>query len=61
MTPTFDFATALLDWFDQFGRKDLPWQQSPTAYHVWLSEIMLQQTQVSTVIDYYLRFIARFS
>jgi A/G-specific adenine glycosylase len=60
MTPTFDFATALLDWFDQFGRKDLPWQQSPTAYHVWLSEIMLQQTQVSTVIDYYLRFIARF-
>ncbi len=60
MTPNFDFATALLDWFDQFGRKDLPWQQSPTPYHVWLSEIMLQQTQVSTVIDYYLRFIARF-
>lgn len=60
MTHTLDFATALLDWFDQFGRKDLPWQQSPTPYHVWLSEIMLQQTQVSTVIDYYLRFIARF-
>jgi A/G-specific adenine glycosylase len=60
MTHAFDFATALLDWFDQYGRKDLPWQQSPTPYHVWLSEIMLQQTQVSTVIDYYLRFIARF-
>jgi len=60
MTNTFDFATALLNWFDKFGRKDLPWQQSPTPYHVWLSEIMLQQTQVSTVIDYYQRFIARF-
>ncbi|WP_438970145.1 A/G-specific adenine glycosylase [Methylophaga sp.] len=60
MSHTFNFADALLDWFDQFGRKDLPWQQSPTPYHVWLSEIMLQQTQVNTVIDYYLRFTKRF-
>lgn len=60
MTTTFDFAQALLDWYDLHGRKDLPWQQSPTPYHVWLSEIMLQQTQVSTVIDYYQRFIRHF-
>lgn len=54
------FSDQLLNWYDQHGRKDLPWQQSPTAYHVWLSEIMLQQTQVSTVIAYYQRFIDRF-
>ena len=60
MATTFNFADALLNWYDQFGRKDLPWQQSPTPYHVWLSEIMLQQTQVTTVIDYYLRFTRRF-
>lgn len=60
MSTTFNFADALLNWYDQFGRKDLPWQQSPTPYHVWLSEIMLQQTQVTTVIDYYLRFTRRF-
>lgn len=60
MAQNFDFATALLNWYDQFGRKDLPWQQSATPYRVWLSEIMLQQTQVSTVIGYYQRFVARF-
>lgn len=60
MPKPFNFSNALLDWYDQFGRKDLPWQQSPTPYHVWLSEIMLQQTQVTTVIDYYLRFTERF-
>jgi A/G-specific adenine glycosylase len=56
----FDFARALLDWFDQHGRKDLPWQQDKTPYRVWVSEIMLQQTQVASVIDYYQRFMARF-
>lgn len=60
MPDSFNFADALLNWYDQFGRKDLPWQQDPTPYHVWISEIMLQQTQVSTVIDYYLRFIDKF-
>jgi A/G-specific adenine glycosylase len=60
MTKSFNFADALLDWFDHHGRKNLPWQQNPTPYHVWLSEIMLQQTQVATVIDYYNRFIHRF-
>jgi A/G-specific adenine glycosylase len=51
---------AVLEWFYQHGRHDLPWQQSTTAYRVWVSEIMLQQTQVSTVIAYYQRFMARF-
>lgn len=48
---------ALLTWFDRHGRHDLPWQQSRTAYRVWLSEIMLQQTQVATVIPYFQRFM----
>lgn len=54
------FATRLLCWFDDAGRKDLPWQHDPTAYRVWVSEIMLQQTQVTTVIPYFNSFIARF-
>jgi len=54
------FAQQLLAWFDKHGRTDLPWQQDITPYRVWVSEIMLQQTQVSTVIDYYNRFMARF-
>ena len=57
MTP---FATAILKWYDAYGRKELPWQQNKTAYTVWLSEIMLQQTQVATVIPYYQRFLERF-
>lgn len=54
------FSQRLLRWFDQYGRKDLPWQQGRDAYRVWVSEIMLQQTQVSTVIPYYERFMASF-
>ena len=54
------FSQQLLAWFDKHGRKDLPWQQNPTPYRVWISEIMLQQTQVATVIPYYKRFMARF-
>jgi A/G-specific adenine glycosylase len=54
------FSHKLLKWFDQFGRHDLPWQPDPTPYKVWLSEIMLQQTQVTTVISYYLRFLDEF-
>jgi A/G-specific adenine glycosylase len=54
------FSEQLLQWFDIAGRKDLPWQQDICPYRVWVSEIMLQQTQVSTVIPYYLRFMARF-
>jgi A/G-specific adenine glycosylase len=55
-----DFAERLLAWFDDNGRKDLPWQQNITAYRVWVSEIMLQQTQVQTVIPYFNRFVDRF-
>lgn len=54
------FAQALLGWFDEFGRKNLPWQQHKSLYRVWLSEIMLQQTQVATVIPYFERFIQQF-
>ena len=54
------FSKQLLAWFDQHGRRDLPWQQDRSPYKVWLSEIMLQQTQVKTVIAYFERFIARF-
>lgn len=50
----------VLDWFTHSGRKHLPWQQHKTPYKVWISEIMLQQTQVTTVIPYYERFMARF-
>lgn len=53
-------AEKLLPWFDQHGRKDLPWQQQVNGYRVWLSEIMLQQTQVATVIPYFNRFIKSF-
>jgi A/G-specific adenine glycosylase len=52
------FASALLTWFDRHGRHDLPWKQPRDAYRVWLSEIMLQQTQVATVIPYFQRFVA---
>ena len=51
------FSRRLLEWFDVDGRKDLPWQQSNDAYRIWVSEIMLQQTQVQTVIPYFERFI----
>lgn len=56
----FKFAEAVLSWFDEHGRKHLPWQQDITAYRVWLSEIMLQQTQVSTVIPYFETFLRSF-
>ncbi|TYT27265.1 A/G-specific adenine glycosylase [Luteimonas viscosa] len=52
------FATHLLQWFDVSGRHDLPWQHPRTPYRVWLSEIMLQQTQVRVVVPYFERFVA---
>lgn len=55
-----DFARRLVAWQQRHGRHDLPWQNTRDPYRVWLSEIMLQQTQVATVIPYYERFIARF-
>ncbi len=51
-----EIAPLLLPWFELHGRKNLPWQQPSSAYRVWLSEIMLQQTQVKTVIPYFRRF-----
>jgi len=51
------YATRLLSWFDTHGRHDLPWQHPRTPYRVWLSEIMLQQTQVKVVIPYFERFV----
>ena len=54
------FAARLIAWQRQHGRHDLPWQNTRDPYRIWLSEIMLQQTQVSTVIPYYARFLARF-
>ncbi|MEP6559258.1 MAG: A/G-specific adenine glycosylase, partial [Burkholderiales bacterium] len=58
------FAAAVIDWQRIHGRHDLPWQQQqpeePDPYRVWLSEIMLQQTQVATVRDYFVRFVERF-
>jgi len=56
----FNFADALLTWFDEHGRKNLPWQHPIDPYRVWLSEVMLQQTQVETVIPYFGRFLERF-
>ncbi|MEM7406730.1 MAG: A/G-specific adenine glycosylase [Pseudomonadota bacterium] len=54
------FAERLIIWQREHGRNDLPWQRDVTAYRVWVSEIMLQQTQVAAVIPYYERFMARF-
>jgi A/G-specific adenine glycosylase len=59
MTGEAAFADRLLGWFERHGRKDLPWQIDD-AYIVWVSEIMLQQTQVATVIPYFERFMRRF-
>lgn len=59
MSP-IQFQQKLFAWFDIYGRKDLPWQQNINPYRVWLSEVMLQQTQVSSVIGYFNRFITRF-
>lgn len=58
--PAEEFQTLVLEWFARHGRKNLPWQQNISAYRVWVSEIMLQQTQVASVIGYYNRFIERF-
>ncbi len=54
------FAHRLLAWYDRHGRHDLPWQKKPTLYRVWVSEVMLQQTQVATVIPYFKRFMTSF-
>ena len=60
MDPLPDIAQRVLRWRRRFGRQGLPWQDTRDPYRVWLSEIMLQQTQVATVRDYYTRFLQRF-
>ena len=55
-----NFASRVVTWFDSHGRKSLPWQRPATPYRVWVSEVMLQQTQVATVIPYFERFMARY-
>lgn len=54
------FSNAVLNWYHGYGRKHLPWQKHKTAYTVWISEVMLQQTQVATVIPYFERFMSSF-
>ena len=54
------FAAKLIRWQEKHGRHHLPWQHTRDPYAVWLSEIMLQQTQVNTVIPYYQRFLQSF-
>lgn len=58
--PVLEFSAAIVSWQKSHGRNSLPWQNTRDPYLVWLSEIMLQQTQVSTVLDYYGRFLQRF-
>jgi A/G-specific adenine glycosylase len=60
MTLPEGFARRIVDWQRRHGRQSLPWQNTQDPYRVWLSEIMLQQTQVSTVLDYFPRFLTRF-
>ena len=57
---TRTFSDRLLTWYNHHGRKDLPWQIKKTPYSIWVSEIMLQQTQVKTVIPYFKKFIVSF-
>ncbi len=54
------FSDNIIQWYQREGRKNLPWQTNKTPYRVWVSEIMLQQTQVATVLGYYQKFMARF-
>jgi A/G-specific adenine glycosylase len=58
--PATGFAGAIIDWQRKAGRHDLPWQKTRDPYRIWLAEVMLQQTQVATVIPYYLRFLQAF-
>ncbi|MCU4675192.1 A/G-specific adenine glycosylase [Catenovulum sp. 2E275] len=60
LNKTTTFGDAVINWYHQNGRKNLPWQQNKTLYTTWLSEVMLQQTQVTTVIPYFQRFTEKF-
>lgn len=60
LMPSSPFPDRLLAWWDRHGRKDLPWQNPRSPYRVWISEVMLQQTQVATVVEYFERWMDRF-
>ncbi len=60
ITMVNEFAQPLLQWAEVYGRRDLPWQKDRDPYHIWVSEVMLQQTRVDTVIPYFQKFMARF-
>ena len=60
LSPDRNFSGALIEWQKRHGRHDLPWQKTDDPYRIWISEIMLQQTQVATVLPYYARFLERF-
>ncbi len=60
MIQALQFSRQVLDWYEKYGRKTLPWQLAKTPYKVWLSEVMLQQTQVATVIPYFQRFMEKY-
>ena len=60
INPEKQFHQKIIDWYSHHGRKNFPWQKNKTLYSVWLSEIMLQQTQVNTVIPYYEKFLKKF-
>ena len=54
------FSSRILHWYARHGRKNLPWQHPRSAYRVWIAEVMLQQTQVATVVPYFLRFVEKY-
>ncbi|CAL4325894.1 Adenine DNA glycosylase [Buchnera aphidicola (Protaphis terricola)] len=56
----YSFSQIILNWYHLYGRKNLPWQKNKTLYNVWISEVMLQQTKVKTVIPYFKKFILKF-
>ena len=58
--PSENFSKQIIEWYEINGRKELPWRKEITPYRVWISEIMLQQTQVTTVLQYYEKFIKKY-
>ena len=58
--PSENFSKRIIEWYEVNGRKELPWRKDITPYRVWISEIMLQQTQVKTVIPYFEKFLSTF-
>ena len=58
-TDPAQWARRVIDWFDR-NQRDLPWRHRPDPYRIWLSEVMLQQTQVQTVLPYYEKFLAAY-